>query len=84
MSKSVKKVAILGGVRTPFVKSLGSYKITYDNFIDIIENLNITNSDMAIKYNINKSSISRIRSGEIYQEFHKIYNRVQRPVSLFV
>jgi hypothetical protein len=64
-------------------KSLGSYKITYDNFIDIIENLDVTNSDMAIKYNMNRSSISRIRSGEIYKEFHKIYNRVQRPVSLF-
>ena len=64
-------------------KSLGSYKITYDNFVDIIENLDITNSDMSIRYNIDKSSISRIRSGKIYKEFHKIYNRVQRPVSLF-
>lgn len=64
-------------------KSIGSYKITYNDFIDIIENLNITNSDMAIKYNINKSSVSRIRSGKTYKEFHKIYNQVQRPVSLF-
>ena len=64
-------------------KSIGSYKITYDDFVDIIENLDITNSDMAIKYNMNKSSISRIRSGKTYKEFHKIYNRVQRPVSLF-
>ena len=64
-------------------RSLGSYKITYGDFVDIIENLNITNSDMAIKYNLNKSSVSRIRSGETYKEFHKNYNRVQRPVSLF-
>ena len=71
----------------------GIYKITINDIVYIGKDfridlnkrlkahLNLPKKDL--HYNIDKSSISRIRSGKIYKEFHKIYNRVQRPVSLF-
>lgn len=60
MSKSVKKVAILGGVRTPFVKSLGSYKNVTNK-----ELLTETLKQLVEKYHLQGKLLGDVISGSV-------------------
>jgi acetyl-CoA C-acetyltransferase len=60
MSKTVKKVAILGGVRTPFVKSLGSYKDVTNK-----ELLTETLKQLVDKYHLEGKLLGDVISGSV-------------------
>ena len=58
-----------------------SKKISYEIFVDILENKNLSRREISKFYNVDYSCVTRILNEKSHKEYFNKYNRVQRPTN---